>query len=239
MIRIRILAAALFLSGLLLAAPLLADSNLLGNPNLEQGAGDQPGAWRTQRLMPGGGSFTWTRKPGLGSELQVSNRGFDVAQWIQSVALRPGWYRLTGELEPKGEEAEAMLGVALRHSVHGWSPGGTSDPSHGGFHSGDLYFKVGQPRDVQIVCRLSGRGSARFRRIELRSVDAPPDSLAMQLDLDEIEARHKTIQLRFNAKPFDRPTGHIWTEIMLLGVLAALFSWGWRHLGTSTAARQK
>ncbi len=236
--RFAILAGASLLSGLLLAAPVLADSNLLRNPNLEQGSGDQPSAWRTQRLTPGGGSFAWARKPKLDSELQITNSNFDIAQWSQPITLQPGWYRLTGEVESHGDGARPILGVGVSHSVKGWSSSGTPVPTLGGFYFGEFYFKVEETREVRVVCRLSGRGSAQFRHLALTKMRAAPGSGALQADLGEVQPRHAANQVQFNARPFDRPTGHLWTEIALLAGFAAVFTWGWRQLRLPTAGRR-
>ena len=89
-----------FLVGILLySAGASAGDNLLHNPNLDQGSGDQPSYWRIQRLVSGGGSFTWVHNAGFPGELRINNRHFDVAQWAESIALAPGWYRLNGEIE--------------------------------------------------------------------------------------------------------------------------------------------
>lgn len=223
--KLTIPAVAALLFGLM-AAPVLAGVNLMANPNLEQGSNDQPSAWRTQRLLPGGGSFAWVRKSG--GELQVTNDRFDVAQWSQPMTLPIGSYRLTGEVRSQGD-GTAILGVWLGASVQGWSPSVTSAPNPSGFSTGEFYFKVDEAKEIRVVCRLSGRGTARFRNLSLTRVAAAPASAALLKDSGE-DAGPPPAQLDFMAKPFDRPIGHLWSEILLLGIVAAIFGWGWRQL---------
>lgn len=223
---IAMLVSSLALRGVMCA---LAGENLLHNSGLDQGLGKQPSNWINQRLRKTAGTFTRVDRPGLPGELQVMNRSFDLAQWSQSLTLEPGWYRLGGEVETrvvrKGD-AVALLGVSQDQSASGWSSDGVSGRS-----TGEFYFRVTKDtRRVEIVCSLTGVGSALFRNLQLTKIADPPPPRAAQIDLGVLWARHRQQEMEVHAKPFNKATGSIWTEVALMAALTAICAWSWRTL---------
>lgn len=227
-------AKALLVSALVLCgAPFaFAGDNLLLNPNFEEGSGDVPSYWSAHRLGRQGVGFAWVHKPGLPGQLQVTNSDFDFAQWSQSLSLQPGWYRLAGEIETKRAgraDAIALLGVSLNHFASGWALGGQVASER---KAGEVYFKVARDApQIQIICRLTGPGTASFQHLQLSKIAGPPPPEAIEVDLGAIQARDRARERQFTSRPFDKPTGSGWTEVALMAALAAISAWGWRTLG--------
>ncbi len=227
-----LLALAIFVSSLpsSVVTRAFAGNNLLHNSRLDQGSKGQPSDWSSERLRKTEGTFAWVHEPGSPGELQIVNRGFDLARWSQSLGLEPGWYRLTGEVETtvaRNGAARALLGVSQSGTASGWNSAGESCRS-----TGEFYFKVtNDTRQVEIVCSLTGTGSALFRNLQLTRIAGLPPPNAAQMDFGELWDRRRQHELEVHAKPFKPPTGSIWTEVALMAALAAICAWSWRALG--------
>ena len=220
-------------SSILLVALLLctgagtADENLLHNGELREGTLNSPAYWRAESLRHDSKTFSWSRPPGAPSELQITKAKADMARWSQTVNLAPGWYRLYGELRTEKidpEQGNALIGVYASGST--WSlPIKVTSSSD--WNSGVLYFKIGTPGELQIVCVLAASpGTVRFRRILLTKASAPPRE-ADQVDLEAMFAQREKRARRTIPKPFQRPIGSPWTVAATILVLAAITLSGW------------
>jgi len=220
-------------SSILLVALLLctragaADENLLRNGELREGTLNSPVYWRAQSLRHDSKTFSWSHPPGALSELQITGSKADMARWSQTVNLAPGWYRLSGELRTEKTDpaqGNALIGVYLSGRTWGVPIKVTSSSD---WNSGVLYFKIGAPRELQIVCLLANSpGTARFRRILLTTTSAPPGD-AEQVNLETTLAQREQRARWTIPQPFKRPTGSPWTVPATILVLAAITFSGW------------
>ncbi len=236
--RLTLARGSLLLLALLLSVPsALADRNILLNKELIEGTGNTPNHWRTESLAHDARTFSWVRKPGDRSELRITNTRPEFAQWVQTVRLDPGWYFLSGEMRIEGidpQTGSGMIGLYVNRRWFGLSqkPGTSSD-----WIAGGLYFKVGDPGySVEIVCQLQGSsGTALFRRIRLTTASEPPRTVA-QVDLEAVFKTRLLREMRPIPKPFEKPTGSLWTypTTMLLFAMVALS--GWLTLGSAKNA---
>jgi hypothetical protein len=160
--------------------------------------------------------------------LRITNARPDFAQWVQTVRLDPGWYFLSGEMRIEGVDPQTgggMIGVHVNGRGFGLSQntGMSSD-----WIAGGLYFKVGDPGySVEIVCQLQGSsGTVLFRHIRLTTASEPPRS-AMQVDLDSVFKARVLREKRSIPKPFEKPTGSLWTYPATMLVFAAIALSGW------------
>jgi len=227
-------------SSILLAALLLctgagrADENLLRNGELREGTPNSPAYWRADSLRHDSKTFAWSHLPGARAELQIARAEADMAFWSQTVDLVPGWYRLSGQLrtenvDPRGN---VMIGVYAGGSAVGL-PIKLSSSSD--WNSGVLYFKIGIPRELRIVCMLGASpGTVHFRRILLAKASAPPREAA-QVDLEAILAQRERLATQVTRQaarrrvphPFRRPASNLWTVPATILVLAAITLAGW------------
>ena len=234
-LRLTLARGSLLLLALLLSVPsALADRNILLNGELIEGTGNRPDHWRTESLAHDARTFSWVRKPGGPSELRITNARSDFAQWVQTVRLDPGWYFLSGEMRIEGVDPQTgsgMIGVYVNGRGFGLSQNTRMSSD---WIAGGLYFKVGDPGySVEIVCQLQGSsGTVLFRHIRLTTASEPPRS-AMQVDLDSVLKARVLREKRSIPKPFEKPTGSLWTYPATMLVFAAIALSGWLILGST------
>ncbi len=174
-------------------------------------------------------TFTSAQVAGSPPELRLTNGKSNVVHWDRPARLPPGIYKLSGEMHPVGLDPmldSATIGISTVKSTFGSS---FSPPDHSTqWQKGGLYFKIGKAaRKVKITCRLEGRGTVSFRRIELTRLSNPPESSATVVDLDKFPDPDELIPPR----PYDAPTGRPWTVFAAMFLLAAISFSGWIALG--------
>jgi len=198
-----------------------ADENLLHNGELHQGALNSPAYWRTDSLRHDPMTFVWSHPPDAPSELQISGAGADMALWSQTIDLAPAWYRLSGELRTENIDPHGNVLIGV------YASGGTLGlpikvAKSSDWNSGVLYFKIGIPREVRILCMVGvSPGIVRFRRILLTKASLPPRDAA-QIDLESLLVRRD--QLALADRP---PSGNLWTVPATILVLVSIALSGW------------
>jgi len=202
------------------------DENLLHNGELQEGTLNDPTHWRAESLRHDSKTFSWSHPPGAPGELQITSGKDVMARWSQTVNLAPGWYRLSGELRTENvdrEQGNAQIGVFAGGVIWGLP----IKPHSSDWNSGVLYFKIGTPRELPIVCLLvASRGTAHFRRILLTRTSAPPRE-ADQVDLEAKLARFERFTRRTIPQHFQQPTGSRWTVPATILMLVAITLAGW------------
>ncbi len=207
-----------------------ADENLLRNGDLLEGTLNTPAYWRADSLRHDSKTLVWSRPPGAPAELQITGAEADMASWNQTVNLAPGWYRLAGELrtEKIDPHGDVLMGVYASGSTCGLPIKVTSSSD---WNSGVLYFKIGKPREVRIVCMVGASpGTVHFRRIVLTRASAPPREAA-QIDFEALLAQRAQLARPPAAsavpRPYQRPASNPWTVPATILVLAAITLSGW------------
>jgi len=219
---------------LVLAASLLmtvrlgaADDNLLLNGELVQGTLNTPDHWRTDSLRHNSKAFSWIHPPDMSGELRINGSASDFERWSQKLRLAPGWYRLSGELRAEAIQSgqgSVSIGVSFGETTLTLPIEVGSSMS---WIDGSLYFKVGTPIEIQVVCMLAGSsGEAYFRHLRLVATTAPPPN-ANQADLEAIRARLTSRSRHSRSKPFARPRGKPWTVLAAIAALIAATISGW------------
>jgi hypothetical protein len=202
-----------------------AEENLLHNGDLREGTLNDPADWRAESLRHDPKTFSWSQPPGAPGELQITSGKDVMARWSQTVNLAPGWYRLSGELRTENiDQGNAQIGVFAGGAIWSLPIKMTRSPD---WNSGILYFKIGIPREVPIVCLLvAPRGTAHFRRLLLTTTSAPPRE-ADQVDLETKLARFEQFTRRTVPQGFKPPTGSRWTVPATILMLVAITLLGW------------
>lgn len=198
--------------------------NLLLNGDFSKGSGDQPDNWRTEAWINRPDAFRtlWVHSQ-LPYELEVNNQQANDGRWMQSLALRPGWYQLSAEIRTEdvgagqtGANISVMEDGIMSRDLHGTL----------GWQRVWLYLKVGgQGADVELALRVGGfaslnSGRAFFRDARLVEVVAPPAGAAQVYDLAAI---------RQQAAP--EPLGSPISLVLTFMVLGAAAYFGLRLFG--------
>jgi hypothetical protein len=170
-------------------------------------------------------TFTSAYIAGNPLELRLTNGKSNVVHWDRRLTLPAGTYNLSGEMRTENLDPmfdSATIGVSAGKSTFGSS---FSPPDHSTqWQKGGLYFKIGKgPRRVKITCRLEGRGTASFRRVELTRLSNPPAAGATLVNLDDSPEPDEFIAPR----PYDAPIGRPWTVFATMFLLAAISLAGW------------
>ena len=202
--------------------------------DLIDGAGTDPGDWlhvSQVYLKPEQAEhiFQWVHIQGHPSELQLSNPKRNVLRWERTVRLAPGLYHLTGEIRTEGLRPNLDLGnIGLELSRNMFGLSWLEQDQSSEWRKGELYFKVGDgDRDVDITCKLEGRGTVSCRRLILAKVATPVPNGINVIDLDKYpEEQHAQ-----KPRPYDKPGGQIWTLFLTIVVLLAITVSGWIALG--------
>ncbi len=204
-----------------------ADDNLLFNGDLTQGSLNDPLDWRTDSLRHDPKAFSWIHPPGAPGELQIKGIPSDFAQWSQKLRVTPGWYRLSGELRTEAVQpghGSVSIGITVNGTTLTLPIEGQSF-TH--WTVGALYFRVGAPLEIQVVCLMAGSsGTARFRRLRLVAT-AAPTSDANQVDLEAMLAQRARLARSSPPHPFAYPHGSPWTVPAAIGALVAITLCGW------------
>ncbi len=166
-----------------------AQSNLIRNGDLNQGAGDTPAQWRTTAWNNGPAftTFSWHHGQGAHAELEVSSAQPNDAFWAQDTRLAPGWYRFSASIRAEGV-AEGRTGANLSLAEDGI----ISQVLHGttDWQKVEFYLKVGEAgADVTVACRLGGfaslnTGKVFCRDLEATAVTLPPPDAGLRYELD-------------------------------------------------------
>jgi hypothetical protein len=228
--RIVFVAALLLLLIIVHAKAVMAGESVPPDGDLIEGAGTEPSDWRriSQRyLKPDqiGETFEWIHPSGAPSELQLTSARRGLIRWERTVGLRPGLYHLTGDIQERGlipNVDSAVIGLELSDSTFGLAESPQAEPSH--WRAGELYLKVGKgPRRVDITCKLVGRGTVSCRRIILVKEKNPAPAGATVIDLDQYPERQEGEKPR----PYDAPSGKMWTLLLTIVALTAITISGW------------
>ena len=194
-VAIRVVVVALVIFG---AAVATAITNLLPNGELSLGSGNMPEFWKAETIVGPKSeeqqpAFSWTRN-GTGGELRLRSEGISVLQWVQSLMLSPGWYRLSAEMNAAISDptySSATVAVIPREDyLFGVLWSGSSKT--GIWTSGHLDFRVANnTRTIQIVCQLSGAGDAAFRKLSVVSLSGPPQQTEASVDLGALPPQRR------------------------------------------------
>jgi hypothetical protein len=197
-------AGTILLMLILIAPSASAQSNLLLNSDLGHGA-SMPDYWHPSRRT-GCESFQWVRAKDAPSELKIVNAPGGDAAWTQTIAVPPGWYDLSAELQSQG----ARMGGAFLAITQGKS-------SASAFWSGedwkrhDIYVRVFKSEPLEVQCGLTSpnlRTTVACRNISLAEIAAPPAG-AQQFELAK-------------QQPFSFVEAINWTTVWLIVLLSAL-----------------
>ncbi len=180
------------LAPFVIAPPPIAAKEILLNADLSKGSGGQPDEWRTEAWInePSAVTFNWTHPPAGGpGELEVDAVKADDARWMQSLALKPGWYYFTAEIRTENVAAQnsgATISV-MEDGIMSPEIKGTTNWTKVGF-----YMRVGKKgADIEVALRVGGFGSlntgkAFFRNASVLEVTAPPTDAKPIFDLEAI-----------------------------------------------------
>jgi len=200
-----------------------ADDNLLLNGDLNQGAGNLPYHWSAEAAAPRGtgATFSWVRQPGDGSELRLDSIKPGGAEWVQTVGLTPGWYRVSGEIETTDVASLNVARIGIKFGAHRYS-GRLRGPDRGsGWSPNEFYFRIDKPEQtVEVICRLAGKGSARYRHLRLIRVSGSPPPGAARLALDAAAAKDAA-RGAWDIKPYSARSSVGWLLAAVVGLLIA------------------
>ena len=213
-----------------------AGENIPSDGDLIDGAGTDPSDWRHVSriyLKPEQAEhvFQWLHLQGHPSELQLSIPKRNVLRWERTVRLAPGLYHLTGEIRTQGLRPNLDLGnIGLDLSRNMFGLSWLEQDQSSEWRKGDLYFKVGEGgRNVDISCKLEGRGTVSCRRLILAKLATTAPNGISVIDLDQ----YPEVQHAQKPRPYDKPGGQIWTLFLTILVLLAIAVSGWIALGPS------
>lgn len=244
-IKARLIEAILLLtSAIWLCGPVCAwaESNLAKNGDLAIGSGNAPGEWYALSSDKKLSTFSWTKTPGDGGVLGISNLNQNFASWHQALMLQPGVYQISAEVrvegaQPRGSGANIALqtydGIRLisKH-LHG-----TSDWQK-------ISFLLKEDRwgdTTQLLCQLGiagypDTGQAWFRNIKVIGIANPPDKRVRGYDLRAIRQHYHDQLLQPGGSEYLRVIG-ILVGLALLGLLGwALFAIWWPAIATGRSA---
>ncbi|MGH7865146.1 MAG: hypothetical protein ACREQB_09155, partial [Candidatus Binataceae bacterium] len=135
-------------------------TNLLLNADLTRGAANRPEYWRSEAWVNNAEAFaeSWTRgSESRRGEVEVANLQPNDARFIQSLALKGGWYHVTADIRTQNvgaQETGATISI-LEDSIMSADLKGNSDWTTVGF-----YLHVGDSNaNVDVALRLGGYGS--------------------------------------------------------------------------------
>src|SRR4030088_1318409 len=102
----RLIEAAILICALWLCAPVSAraETNLIKNGDLSAGTGTAPNDWYALSSDKKLTTFSWTKTPGDGGVLNISNVNRNFASWHQALILSPGLYELSAEVRVEGAD---------------------------------------------------------------------------------------------------------------------------------------
>jgi hypothetical protein len=203
------------------------------NGDLAKGSGASPDHWRSESWdqAPDVSTYVWKHPDGGNpGELQISNLKPNDARWMQSLSLRPGWYRFEADIK-----TENVGNDKTGASISIMEDGIISAEHHGdsGWHREGFYLKVGRyGADVELALRLGGysslnTGRAFFRNVTVQRISGPPSSAEHKFDLDQIRKESAT-----------PPMGKPWSVAATLVALLAVAVVGWFAYGAAAAIEE-
>jgi hypothetical protein len=151
--------------------------NLLVNGDLARAApGGLPSGWSTSALPGCGMRFVWSKDPQAPAQVGIIDSEPNVASIWQSMALKPGWYRFTGEI--RTEDVSKRSGAYLYLKAEAALMELTSRPVRGtkDWRKIDLAFKISvDGHRFELGGKLGqsegpSTGAAYFRALSLSSV---------------------------------------------------------------------
>jgi hypothetical protein len=221
------LAVALVALLLVSASSGVADDNLLRNGEFTQGTLNSPADWRAESLRRNPETFSWNHSPTAPGELQINSTAADFAQWSQKLRLGPGWYRLSGELRTDAVgpgQGNITIGIGVSGATVGVP---TERRGLAPWSAGSLYFKVGAPLEIRVICLSAGSsGVAHFRQLRLVATQPPPPGVS-QVNLEDMLRQREHRARETGTKPFAHPRGRRWTVPVAMGVLITITLCGW------------
>jgi len=229
-----------------------AGDNLLPNAELTGGSGAAPAYWRHHSIYDAFPSdivsFSWFHPPGASGELRITGQTSDLARWMQTVSLNPGWYLLSAELRTEDLDpntiAAAQIGIDQGDRL--WTV--ETDPrQRAKWTSAGVYFKVASSyRQVRIDCAIQSPGKAFFRSLRLARLEGPPSPDSTQFDLDLLPCEPLRWHERHSANEFRRSMQaraaevraagqplvlRLWAPEAIMLLMAAIAVAGWLGLG--------
>jgi hypothetical protein len=145
-----------------------ADDNILSNPDLTEGSGNDPNGWVQAEHVTGVSAFSWlpAQDP---PELDVSSPQSNDAFWAQALHLEPGWYHFAASIRsenvPQGPSGVALSLVDMG-GIGSTELHGTTDWQNVGF-----YVKVGECGAYgRLGCRLGGFASMNTGLVACRDI---------------------------------------------------------------------
>src|SRR5258708_12468046 len=92
-----------------LCAPICAraETNLAKNRDLSAGSGNAPNDWYALSSDKKLTTFSWTKTPGDGGVLGISNLNQNFANWHQALILAPALYEITAQVPVDGPHPPA------------------------------------------------------------------------------------------------------------------------------------
>jgi hypothetical protein len=235
-----IVVVALALSASWLCGPICAwaETNLARNGDLSAGAGNTPSDWYPLSSEKKLSEFSWTKTPGDGGVLGISNPDPDFTSWHQPLILRPGIYEISAEARvegalPKGGGANIAVqtydGIRL-----------ISEHLHGTADWQKISFLLKEDRwgdTTQLLCQLGiaghpDTGQASFRNIKVVSIASPPHGRERGYNLSALREHYKDQLLQPDSRGYVRVIGILCGLAMLALLGWALFEI-WRPAITS------
>jgi hypothetical protein len=150
--------------------------NLLANGDLALAQGGLPSGWNTSALPGCGMRFVWSKDPQAPAQVGIIDSEPNVATIWQAMALKPGLYRLTGEI--RTEDVSKRSGAFLYLKAATASMELTSRPVRGtkDWRKIDLAFKISvDGHKFELGGKLGqsdspSTGAAYFRALSLMTV---------------------------------------------------------------------
>ncbi len=201
---IRSLGIAILLILIAWVPPASAQTNLLLNANLANGAA-MPDNWHPSRRS-GCESFLWVHPQDAPGELKIVNAPGEDAAWTQTLTVAPGWYDLSAELEAK----DTWLGGAFLAIKQGKSSASVFWHNQD-WERHDIYVRVFKRDPLEVQCGLSSPNlhtTISCRNISLTEIPAPPAG-ARQHELAK-------------PQPFSLVEAINWTTVWLILLLGTL-----------------
>jgi len=226
---------ALALCALSLCAPFSAraETNLAKNGDLSAGSGNAPNDWYALSSDKKLTTFSWTKTPGDGGVLGISNLNQNFANWHQALILAPGLYEISAEVRVEGAQPRgsgANLAIQTYDGIRL-----ISKHLHGTTEWQKLSFFLKEDRwgdTTQLLCQLGidgypDTGIASFRNIKVLAVAGPPPRHAAGYDLAAVREHYKNQVLQVGGDPYLRAIGAV-SGLALIALLGCALFAIWR-----------
>jgi hypothetical protein len=202
------------------------ETNLAKNGDLSAGIGNAPSDWYALSSDKKLSAFSWTKTPGDGGVLNISNLNQNFASWHQALMLQPGVYEVSAEVRVEGAQPRGSGANIAVQTYDGIRL--ISEHLHGASDWRKISFLLKEDRwgdTTQLLCQLGiagypDTGRASFRNIKVISVANPPHRRARGYDLRAIREHYKDQLLQPGGSGYLRVIG-------ILSGLALLVLLGW------------